>query len=215
LVLDDNYNGRALLENVRNDVRITVRAQFPEGLLSVITHEVKWLVEYFWKGLRCEVTVPCIVPCGKGRSGTGLFEVEKLITFRRQGMQLFPCLVTDCSQAQDIDGLLRNSPAARRTSIETLLGDVAKNADEIILRLHTVNNQLTQLNENDRRIISQVEDAYTGLMQALTDEAKEGPRLFSFEPADRRLFDKPKWVSAKFRLTLSCCGPSRGFHTTR
>jgi internalin A len=41
-------------------------------------------------------------------------------------------------------------------------------------------------------------------MRALTDEAKEGPRLFSFEPMDRRVFDRPKWISAKFRLTLWC-----------
>jgi hypothetical protein len=60
------------------------------------------------------------------------------------------------------------------------------------------------LDRNDRRIISQVEDAYTGLLQALTDEAKEGPRLFSFEPVDRCLFERPKWVSTKFRLTLWC-----------
>jgi Leucine-rich repeat (LRR) protein len=106
LVLDDDYNGRALLENVGNDVRITVRAAYPERFLSVLTHEVKWLVENFWKGLRCEVTVPCTAPCGMGTPGTGLFEVEKLITFKRQGMQLFPCYVSGCNQAQDIDGLL-------------------------------------------------------------------------------------------------------------
>jgi hypothetical protein len=41
-------------------------------------------------------------------------------------------------------------------------------------------------------------------MQALTDEAKEGPRLFGFEAIDRRLFDRPKWISSKFRLTLWC-----------
>ena len=52
--------------------------------------------------------------------------------------------------------------------------------------------------------MSQVEDAYTGLMQALTDEARDGPRLFSFEPVDKRFFERPKWISAKFRLTLWC-----------
>jgi hypothetical protein len=41
-------------------------------------------------------------------------------------------------------------------------------------------------------------------MQSLTDEAKDGPRLFSFEPIDPHFFDRPKWVSAKFRLTLWC-----------
>ena len=31
LVLDDDYNGRALLEHIGNDVRITVRAPYPEA----------------------------------------------------------------------------------------------------------------------------------------------------------------------------------------
>ena len=79
LVLDDEYNGRALLESVGNDVRITVRAAYPEKLLSVLTRDVEWLVENFWEGLRCDVMVPCIEPCGRKAPGTGLFEVEKLI----------------------------------------------------------------------------------------------------------------------------------------
>lgn len=207
LVLDDDYNGRALLENVGNDVRILVRAAYP-----VLTHEVKWLTENFWKGLRCEIMVPCVAPCGKNLPGTGLFEVEKLIVFKKQGVQKFPCIVSGCSQLQEIDGLLRNAPAVQRTPIEALL---TQGFDQMRSVLDRVRMQLTQqdrdarnrfevLDQNDRRIMSQVEDAYTGLMQSLTDEAKEGPRLFSFEPVDRRLFDRPKWISAKFRLTLWC-----------
>jgi internalin A len=38
----------------------------------------------------------------------------------------------------------------------------------------------------------------------LTDEAKDGPRLFSFQPAEPGFFDRPNWVSRKFRLTLWC-----------
>ena len=51
--------------------------------------------------------------------------------------------------------------------------------------------------------MSKVEAAYTGLMHTLIDEAKEGPRLFSFEPVAPGFFDRPKWISAKFR---SLCG---------
>ena len=163
--------------------RLTVRAAYPERFLSVLTHEVKWLVESFWKGLRCEVTVPCMAPCGKDAPGTGLFEVEKLIAFKKQEMQKFPCYVSGCSQAQDIDSLLRNAPAARRTAVEVFLAD---DFDEMRSRLDAVRDQLNQqdhqargqfdiLDQNDRRILSRIEDAYTGLMQSLTDEAKEGP----------------------------------------
>lgn len=211
LVLDDDYNGRALLENVGNDVRITVRAAYPERFLSVLTNEVKWLIENSWAGLRCEVMVPCVEPCGKQVPGTGLFDVQKLITFRRQGMKLFPCIVNNCAQAQDIDHLLRNAPVAQRLSIEQLVASFAVVKDE----LASIRNQMLQqygdavqrfnnLDVASQRTLSRIDDAYTGLMQAYTDEAKDGPRLFSFHPVEPGFFDKPKWISAKFELTLWC-----------
>jgi hypothetical protein len=212
LMLDYDYNGRALLEHLGNDVRITVRAPSPVTFLSILTHEVKWLVENFWEGLRCEVVVPCVEPCGKNEPGRGVFEVQKLIAFKRQRMTAFPCFVSGCDQAQDIDCLLQNAPAARRTSVEQI---IAQGFDQMRLRLDGVREQLNQqdrdaeqnfraLDLNDRRIMSQVEDAFRGLMQALTDEAKDGPRLFSFQPVEPGFFDRPSWISQKFRLTLWC-----------
>ncbi len=65
LILDDDYNGRALLEHKGNDVHITVRAPYPEFFLAMLTSEVKYLVESFWEGLNCDVMVPCITPCGR------------------------------------------------------------------------------------------------------------------------------------------------------
>ena len=75
LVLDADYNGRALLSISANDVHITVRAPYPERFLAMLTEEVKYLVESFWEGLRCDVTVPCLNP----NPCTGLFEVRKLL----------------------------------------------------------------------------------------------------------------------------------------
>ncbi|MBK5274427.1 MAG: leucine-rich repeat domain-containing protein [Desulfuromonadales bacterium] len=210
LVLDDDYNGRALLEYIGNDVRITVRAPYPERFLSVLTNEVKWLVESFWSGLRCKVMVPCVVPCGKGVPGIGLFEVQKLIESKKRNKPDYPCPV--CDEWQNIDCLLRNAPSAQRTSIEVLF---SKGFDEMRSRLDTIRElsyqhikseqeHYHQLDQNDRRIMSQVEDAFTNMIQILIDEAKDGPRLFSFQPVDPRFLDRPKWVNQKFRLTLWC-----------
>jgi len=52
--------------------------------------------------------------------------------------------------------------------------------------------------------VSKVEAAYDGLMRTLVDEAKEGPRLFSFAPVEPGFWERPKWIGAKFRLTLWC-----------
>jgi hypothetical protein len=201
LILDDDYNGRALLEHIGNDVRITVRAAYPGNLLAFLTREVKWLVEDFWEGLKCEVVVPCIEPCGKKLPGTGFFEVQKLIAFKRQGMTLFPCSVSGCDQAQNIDRLLQNAPAARRPLIESLL---AEGFGEMRSRLENLRQQNLVLDLNLRRNMSQVEDAFRGLMQTMTDDAKDGPRLFSLEPIERSKFNPTGWMKKKFRVTLWC-----------
>ncbi|PKN92930.1 MAG: hypothetical protein CVU44_12935 [Chloroflexi bacterium HGW-Chloroflexi-6] len=194
LVLEDEYKSRAFLEHVGNDVRITVRSPYPEGLLGMLTREVKFLVESFWEGLRCDVMVPCINPCGKNNAGTGLFEVEKLMTFKRQGMTMFPCMVSGCNQAQDIDALLRNAPAATQ-SISLI---------ELQSEFTAIKDKLDENNVLTRRILSQVDKTYTDLLQVLTDEAKEGPRLFSFFPLDRSKFNPKTWVRESFRLVLWC-----------
>ncbi|MFZ5818793.1 MAG: COR domain-containing protein, partial [Chloroflexota bacterium] len=109
LVLEDEYKSRAFLEHMGNDVRITVRSPYPEGLLGMLTREVKFLVESFWEGLRCDVMVPCVEPCGKHAAGTGMFEVNLLMSSKRKGKDEFPCF---CGEWQNIDALLRNAPAA-------------------------------------------------------------------------------------------------------
>lgn len=80
LVLDAEYNGRARLIYVGNDVHITVRAPYPQRFLAMLTEEVKYLVESFWEGLRCDVMVRCLNPdpC------LGLFEVGKLLENKRR-----------------------------------------------------------------------------------------------------------------------------------
>jgi hypothetical protein len=193
LVLEDDFKSRAFLEHVGNDVRITVRSPYPEGLLGMLTREVKFLVKSFWEGLRCDVMVPCIEPCGKNAPGTGLFEVEKLMNSKRNGNDEFPCPV--CNKWQNIDALLRNAPAATQSiSLADLQSEFASLKSDL----------RDDMNVNTRRILSQVDKTYTDLLQVLTDEAKEGPRLFSFFPVDRSAFNPKTWIHAQFRLVLWC-----------
>jgi hypothetical protein len=211
-MLDDSYNGRVLLEHSGTEVKITVRAAYPAYFLYELTKEVKWLVEHFWEGLRCEVMVPCIDPCGKKQPGTGLFEVQKLIESKRQGMPKFPCMISGCNEWLDIDELMKNAPTSRQTSIEKIvvekLGDTNAKLDTLYRDIRAISIQQEQgfqkLDENDRRLLSQADERFAVLMQMLTDEAKDGPRLFSFKPIDPGFFDRPKWISAKFQLTLWC-----------
>lgn len=175
----------------------------------MLTDEVKYLVENFWKGLRCNVMVPCVDPCGKGAAGTGLFEVEKLIDSKHKNRPEYPCPV--CNEWQIIDHLLHNASTAQPEATEALFAEfgevkqqLVKVRQQLALQGEKTMGRFDQLDKNDRRILSRVDHAFTDLMQALTDEAKDGPRLFSFMPVDRSKFNPKKWTREKFRLTLWC-----------
>jgi GTPase SAR1 family protein len=204
LVLDNAYNGRAFLEHKGNDIHITVRAPYPERFLAMLTEEVKYLVESFWPGLRCDVTVPCLNP----KPCLGLFEVAKLIENKRRNRPEQPCPI--CNEWQSINQLLLNAPDARPVSTIQFVSDSAvldevRGLRRLLLAHHRRDmDRLDQLEAKDKEILSKIDVSYYGLMQALTDEAKEGPRLFSLVPVDRTNFNPREWTSAKFRLTLWC-----------
>ncbi len=208
LVLDNDYNGRSLIEYVGNDVRITVRAPYPERFLAMLTAEVKYLVESFWEGLRCEVTVPCIEPCGKNAPGTGFFEVEKLIDSKRKGRPEYPCHV--CNDWQNIDFLLRNAPAAHPVPVDELITnnvmvDEVRNMRKLLVTQHDESlGRFDRLDVEQKKLLSKTDASYNSLIQILTDEAKEGPRLFSLVPVDKSNFNPREWIRARFRLTLWC-----------
>jgi len=188
LVLDNAYNGRAFLEHKGNDVHITVRAPYPERFLAMLTEEVKFLVESFWEGLRCDVTVPCLAT----PECKGLFEVSKLIENKKRNRSEQPCPI--CNEWQSISQLLSNAPAAtQQISLDTLMKEFAQ-----------VKDTLGEVNVNTQRILSQIDKQYTDLIQLFTDEAKEGPRLFSLFPLDGSKFNPKNWIRYQFRLVLWC-----------
>lgn len=205
LVLDDEYNGRALLEEVDNNIRITVRAPYPETFLAVLTHEVEWLVEKFWPGLRCDVTVPCLNP----ELCTGLFEVRKLIENQVRGRREQPCPV--CNVWQSIELLLHNAPIAQPEPTVALFAEFAEVKEELgIVRQQLayqgkkMMGRFDRLDDRTRRTLSLVDGLYGELLKMLMDEAKDGPRLFSFVPAAPSMFNPERWISERFLLTLWC-----------
>jgi internalin A len=214
LMLGDRYNGRALLEHIGTDIKITVRAAYPERFLSRLTEEVESLFDpknpaRFWKGLRCQIMVPCIAPCQ--HPGQSLFNLEKLIESKHKGRPEFPCSLAGCDQWQNIDQLLYNAPIAQPDPQRILTEKI----DQVQATLKLVRQDIRykdsldqkrylDLNKNQEKILSLIDQQLDQLMQTLTDEAKEGPRLFSIIPVDPKFFDSPKWLKSKFQITLWC-----------
>ena len=209
LMLDNGIKGRALLEKSKQGIKITVRAVYPELFLSHLTEDIIWMIKDFWPGLICNVMVSCIEPCGKNKPGTGLFEVQRLIGSKRKNRSEYPCPFPGCEEWQDIDLLLANAPIAQPQDksdgalerIESALQTANKN----IVKSDRNNRQRYEnLSVNQQKALVQAEEQYKLLMQTLTDEAKDGPRLFSFKPLEPGFFDRPKWVSTKIQVTLWC-----------
>ena len=204
LVLEDDYGARALLEHVGHDVRITVRSPYPARFLSALTDEVKWLVEHFWAGLRCDLMVPCLNP----KPCTGLFAVSTLVE-NKDAHPEQPCPI--CNKWQNIERLLQNAPDSRPDPLDELLpraGESARALEEIRIQSRAYHAEIIgrfdRLDASSRALASKVEDAFTGLMRTLIDDAKDGPRLFSFEPVDPGFLGRPAWISETFRITLWC-----------
>ncbi|HNO95436.1 MAG TPA: COR domain-containing protein, partial [Anaerolineales bacterium] len=206
LILDAEYNGRAFLKHTNNDVHITVRAVDPKGFLTLLTEDIRFLVESFWEGLHCEITVPCLnqTPCH------GLLEVRKLIESKEKNRTEHPCPI--CNEWQNIDTLLQNATAATKpVSEDKLYAELIKVKDEVYKILpkldqhqEAVLNRFADVSVDLQKLLSQAENNLNIIMQALADEAKEGPRLFSLVPIERDRFDPRNWVTTRFRLTLWC-----------
>jgi hypothetical protein len=198
LLLDDDYNGRALLRHIGNDIHITVRAAYPQFLLYELTKDVKELVEnpdQGWAGLRCDVMVPCIEPCGLNSPGRGLFDVDKLKESKRRGRGEYPCNMADCDEWQDIDCLLQNATVTRESKLSD--SDIQQIRD-------IVDAKDKKDDQRFRALSSQADEQLAILMQIGLDEARQGPRLFSLTPADTKFLDNPAWATQKFKLTLWC-----------
>ncbi len=187
MILDDDFNGRAFVEEIGGDVYVTVRAAYPERLLFHLCSEIRWLVDHFWKGLDCRLSVPCHPPC------KGLHELEELIEAKKEGVPKIRCSV--CKTWYTIDSHL--TAVAPKPPIEGALADLKAGQADIKRGVAAVSVDL-------RRLISQADEQFDLLMTALTDPAKDGPRLFSFEAVDPGFWDKPKWIAEKFHLTLWC-----------
>jgi Leucine-rich repeat (LRR) protein len=209
LLVEDDTGARGFLEHVGNDIRITVRSPYPQRFLAALTYEVQWLVTAFWGGLRCEVTVPCLATEIGGKTCNGLFEVSKLLESKKRNHPEQPC--PRCNTWQSIDSVLLNAPAARPNPIAELLANfvlmtrrLTSMRRELASQHAGIIGRFDRLEANNKELISKVEAAYSGVMNTLLDEAKEGPRLFSFEPVDPGFFDRPSWMNAQFKLMLWC-----------
>lgn len=192
MILDDGYNGRGFIEEIGGDVYVTVRAAYPERFLHHLCSEIVWLVDHFWKGLVARMFVFC-----PNNSCKGLLGIDEMIAFRREGIPKVRCAV--CKRFHEIDSLM--GTIQPKPQLQDAIKKLSIGQDNM---LRAMREGFDSLDAQLRVLMSQADEQYEALLSALTDQAKSGPRMFSFEPLDRSNFNPKKWTREKFRLTLWC-----------
>lgn len=212
LLLEDGYNGRALIELVAgNDIQVTVRAAYPEYLLRFLTREVKSVVEEGWEGLRCDIMVPCVKPCGMGQAGTSHFSISKLMKRKQSQKSEISCFHPDCEADQDIDTLLGTSPSVYPEApawVEEIKQSIASHQEELKATLQGNQDQVLeavdQLGVDLKTSLSKIDEQYDALFQLHTDDAFHGPRTFSMLPVSHYKLNPKSWMNRTYRVTLWC-----------
>jgi internalin A len=192
LLLDYDYNGRAFLEDIGGDIYVTVRAAYPERFLSHICSEIESLVRSFWKGLDPRFFVPCPTENCKG-----LLEINEMMDNRNNGLDKIRCSI--CRKYHEIDPLMATMQPKPfwEDAVKELRGEHRQIMQAQEIGFDSLSTQL-------RVLMSQADEQYENLLAWLSDPAKDGPRLFNFEPVNRNRFDPANWTHETFRLTLWC-----------
>ncbi|MCP4570266.1 MAG: hypothetical protein GY841_22020 [FCB group bacterium] len=180
MFLRKKNHGEAMLELRGREFHIYAEALWPEYFMNILRQTLHKLITDNWPGMegRYDFTVPCR-EIANGAQCDGRFDIEALKEFLDEGDETIRC--QECRKLQNI--------------VQLLYGFEEENIEEQLTRIETsVADGFAGLN-------SQLAYYVMGIMHALANEAKSGPRLFTIDPVDgnwRRLTAK------KYKLHLWC-----------
>lgn len=185
--LRNRPHGEALLELRDREFHVHTEAVWPEYFTNVLRSTLQKLITDNWPGL--EGRYHFAVPCRKrpdGKPCDGRFDIGALRQFLDEGDETYRCQV--CRTRQNI--------------VELLFGFEEEDSRMQLTRIEDkIDSGYADIRREIDGLHSQVANYVMALMQAMASESKEGPRLFTIEPADgnwRRLFN------LRCRLTLWC-----------
>jgi len=180
-------HGKAMLELRDREFHIYTEAVWPEHFAEILQQTLHTLITDTWPGLegRYHFAVPC--PTKKdNRDCMGRFEISALREFVDDGDTHYRCQF--CRTRHEI--------------VDLLYGFEDDSNREQLNRIETkVDQGFAEIQNNLAEWESRIANYTMGIMRAIANEAKNGPRLFTLEPVNgnwRRLFDK------RYRLHLWC-----------
>jgi GTPase SAR1 family protein len=178
-------HGEAMLEKRGREFHVYAQADWPEYFMNVMQHTLQKLITDNWPGMenRYRFMVPCpevidSQPC-KGR-----FNIHALRQFLAEGDSTTRC--PECTKKQSI--------------VELLFGFEER---DMSVQLREIQEQLAQAREQIAGLNSRIAHYFWAIMHAIADEAKHGPRLFTFRSRDAGL-SPAQLFSRSISLQLWC-----------
>jgi len=164
-------HGEAMLEQRGREFHIYAQAAWPEYFLNVLQHTLQKLIDDNWPGLKDRYGF--MVPCPEvinGQPCKGRFKIQALRQFLAEGDSTVRCQECSC----------------KLSIVELLFGFEDTKMEK-------------QLQAIEYRLVgweSRIANYFMALMNAIADEAKDGPRLFTFRSRDAglspsQLFSRP------------------------
>jgi hypothetical protein len=164
-------HGEAMLEKRGREFHVYTQSDWPEYFMNVLQHTLQKLITDNWPGL--EGRYRFMVPCPEmvdDQPCKGRFNIHALRQYLAEGDTTTRC--PECTKRQSI--------------AELLFGFEER---DISVQLREIKEQLAGLD-------SRIANYFMSLMHAIADEAKNGPRLFTFRSREsglspKQLFSRP------------------------
>jgi internalin A len=171
-------HGEAMLEKRGNEFHVYAQADWPEYFMNVIQHTLQKLITDNWPGMegRYRFMVPCPTVID-GQPCKGRFNIQALRQFLIRRVREYPC--QECFTPHSIT--------------ELLMGFEERAID---VQLREIKEQLAGLD-------SRIANYFMAMMHAIADEAKDGPRLFTFRTRETGFSLKPL-LSRPLEIQLWC-----------
>ncbi len=174
MFLSHGPHGEAMLEKRGREFHIYAQSIYPEYFMNVLQETLQKLIKDNWPGL--EDRYRFMVPCPTPNC-KGRFNIQALRQFMSNGVREYPC--QECFKSYPITKLL--------LGFEELPIDI----------------QLREIKEQLAGMDSRIAYYFMATMNAIADEAKNGPRLFTFRTRETGLSLKPL-LSRPLEIQLWC-----------
>ena len=171
MFLRHDPHGEAMLEKRGREFHVYAQAIYPEYFMNVLQETLLKLIKDNWPGMegRYQFTVPCPEVID-GQPCKGRFSIQALRQFLAEG-----------------DSTIRCQSCSKKKSIAELLLGFAESPIDV---------QLREINEKLDGLESRLADYFRAILRAVADEAKNGPRLFTFCQRDTGLLTEANLLAS-------------------